>query len=109
MNLLPSLAKSLSVLSLPVLLILPTLVAAEGRALEGQKVARQWCVSCHVVESGQVASDGAPAFSQIASDPMMTPERLRGWLVDPHPPMPDLNLTTQEISDIVDYLESLKP
>jgi hypothetical protein len=32
---------------------------------------------------------------------------LRTWLIDPHPPMPNLHLSRQEIDDIIAYLSSL--
>ncbi|MBX6322450.1 MAG: cytochrome c [Rhodospirillaceae bacterium] len=76
--------------------------------VEGRALARQWCSSCHQVEPGGVMTDAAPSFASLANDPDLTPERLRGWLFDPHPPMPDFNLTYHEIRAIEAYLESLK-
>jgi mono/diheme cytochrome c family protein len=34
---------------------------------------------------------------------------VRAWLADPHPPMPNFNLSRQQIDDIVAYLDSLTP
>jgi hypothetical protein len=34
-------------------------------------------------------------------------EEIEGWLADPHPPMPNLDLSRQEINDIMAYLQSL--
>jgi mono/diheme cytochrome c family protein len=34
-------------------------------------------------------------------------DEIRGWLADPHPPMPNLELSRREIEDIVAYLQSL--
>jgi mono/diheme cytochrome c family protein len=74
----------------------------------GRRLARQWCVECHVVEPTQEsASDAAPPFESIALDPSKTPEGLRTWLADPHPPMPNLQLSTGEIEDILAYIQSL--
>jgi mono/diheme cytochrome c family protein len=81
---------------------------AQDAADRGRQISHQWCSSCHLVDPGQVVSDGAPSFFQIANDPYITPERLRGWLAAPHEPMPDLNLTRREVDDVVTYLESLK-
>jgi hypothetical protein len=33
---------------------------------------------------------------------------LEGFLADPHPVMPDMSLTRQEIKDLVAYIGSLK-
>lgn len=82
---------------------------ADEMAVErGLKIARTWCTSCHLVEPGGPAVDAGPPFSDVARDPGRTPERLRAWLADPHPPMPDLNLSRDEIDAILAYLESLK-
>jgi mono/diheme cytochrome c family protein len=77
-------------------------------AEEGHRLARQWCASCHQVEPGGGTSDLAPGFQVIADDPVRTPERLRVWLNDPHPPMPKLPLSRQEIDAILAYLDSLR-
>ena len=83
-------------------------VTAQESAEQGQKLARQWCAECHIVEPGNTASDVAPTFPQIAENRTLTPDRLRGWLSDPHPPMPNLSLSRAEIEDLVAYLESLR-
>lgn len=87
-----------------------TVQAAEpvGDASAGKRLAREWCAACHYVGPGAAASDAAPAFAEIANDPAATPEGWRNWLVDPHPPMPNLSLSRQEIDAIVAYLLSLK-
>ena len=77
-------------------------------AEHGRVLARQWCASCHLVETGTPASDAAPPFATIAKDPASTPERLHGWLAAPHPPMPDLKLSREDEDDLVAYLLSLK-
>ncbi len=82
--------------------------AAEGDAEQGRVLADAWCVSCHQVAPGGTTSDVAPPFPMVANYPAMTRERLRGWLVAPHPPMPDFNLSRAEIDAIVAYLETLR-
>ena len=82
--------------------------AAEGDAEQGRVLAEAWCASCHQVAPGGTASDAAPPFPMVANYPAMTRERLRGWLVAPHPPMPDFNLTRAEIDAIIAYLETLR-
>lgn len=83
-------------------------VAAQEPVERGQRLARQWCSGCHLVEPSNMASDVAPTFSQIAENRDLTPDRLRRWLSDPHPPMPNLSLSRAEIEVLVAYLESLR-
>jgi mono/diheme cytochrome c family protein len=80
---------------------------AAGNAENGRIVAGLWCTSCHAVGRDATASDAAPAFTALARE--RSPEQLRGWLSEPHPPMPNLSLTRFEVEDIVAYLQSLSP
>ena len=85
------------------------LAAQAGDSAEGQRLALQWCTSCHVVDENQEnASDAAPPFFEIANDPARTSGGLRAWLANPHPPMPPVNLSHRETEDIIAYLESLR-
>lgn len=87
-----------------------TLALADGDPANGLQLAQHWCSGCHIVASGQAAgaSDSAPPFAEIAKDPAETPERLRGWLSQPHPTMPDLMLSRSQNDDLVAYILSLK-
>jgi mono/diheme cytochrome c family protein len=82
-----------------------TAMAADADA--GRSLARTWCSSCHVVDPGGGGSDAARAFEAIAKDPNFTEDGIRAWLADPHPPMPNLNLSRSEVDAIVAYLEQL--
>jgi mono/diheme cytochrome c family protein len=99
---------------LPVaLLLLSTAAQAQqaqsrGNPDNGLKLARQWCTPCHVVEPAGRGGDAGPPFAEIANWPERTPQTLRAWLNDPHPPMPNLGLTRTEIDDIIVYLASLQ-
>ena len=77
---------------------------------EGLIIAERWCAQCHIVSSDQALSTETPAptFRSIANRPEQTAAAIVGFLVDPHPPMPDLNLTRQEMDHIVAYLSSLR-
>ncbi len=86
----------------------PASAAAQDKAAEGRSIANRWCSSCHLVGPEEAVSDGAPTFSQIAKDPYFTTDRLRAWLAAPHEPMPDLELSREEIDAIVAYLQSLR-
>ena len=86
------------------------LAATQERVAEGHNLAGQWCVSCHIIEpAGTSASDVAPPFPKIAQDKRLTPQQLRIWLANPHPPMPNLSLTREEIENLVAYIGSLRP
>jgi mono/diheme cytochrome c family protein len=73
----------------------------------GKDIAKRWCSNCHIVESGQTnAIDHAPPFSQIARTPEF--DQLAFLLLRPHPNMPSLSLQRSEISDLAEYIRSLK-
>ena len=80
---------------------------AAGDAAAGRQLARQWCSSCHAVESVAQASDAAPPLATIAERHRGNLDWVRAWLEDPHPPMPNFNLSRTEIDDIVAYLSGL--
>lgn len=83
--------------------------AAQGaEAQEGYRLATQWCTSCHIVAPGQAGSDAAPPFESIANRAQFSEDGLRAWLADPHPPMPNLNLSRTEIEQVIAYLRSLR-
>jgi len=88
----------------------PAAALAAGDPANGLQLAQHWCASCHVVATGvgASASDSAPPFVEIGKDPSETPDRLRGWLSQPHPAMPDLMLTRDQNDDLVAYIASLK-
>jgi cytochrome c len=103
----------------PASLVLAAAIALFGVALAGDMVyaadaeaghqlAKKWCVSCHIVTPGTTGSDAARPFPAIANDPNFTKHGIRAWLADPHPPMPNLNLSRAEVDAIVAYLESLR-
>lgn len=82
--------------------------AAAADARKGGKLARQWCSNCHIIGDEQPAGgDAAPTFATIAETAAERNDDLKAWLADPHPPMPDLSLTTYEIDDLLAYIESL--
>jgi mono/diheme cytochrome c family protein len=84
-------------------------VAAHADAAAGERLARQWCVNCHVVESGQMAGtvpQGPPSFATIAGH--LDAGQLRTFLARPHAPMPDLALSRAEIDDLVAYIGTLR-
>ncbi len=87
-----------------------TLDAALADAANGERLARQWCASCHVVASDQKqANADVPTFSTIARMSGFTRDKLAFFLLDPHPKMPNMSLTRNEATDLADYITSLAP
>lgn len=99
-----------ALLALPALLLasLPP-TAAHADSAAGERLARQWCANCHVIDGGNPGAavpQGPPTFRTVAQQ--LSPDQLRTFLTRPHPPMPDLALTRAEIEDLVAYIETLK-
>lgn len=100
---------------LPLLLaggvLLPGLAVADSMDVSaGRNLALQWCSNCHVVAKGQAqaATDSAPSFFAVANDPSTTEAGLRAFLGTPHPTMPNIALSRDETTDLIDYILSLK-
>ena len=95
-----------SAVLLPVLA--PVSARAAADAAHGEQIARRWCASCHLVAPDQkkASADVAP-FATLAKD--KTNAQLADFLTDPHPKMPDLKLSRDEIGDLVAYIRTLAP
>jgi cytochrome c len=79
-----------------------------GNAERGGQIAEAWCSTCHVVSERQTrAPADAPTFRAIAERSPEAIDALAGFLMDPHPPMPDLSLTREEIRHLLAYIASL--
>lgn len=76
----------------------------------GLELARTLCKSCHLIGDDASASVQAdvPSFVQIANTTNQSAESLTRWLIEPHAPMPNLNLTRKEIRDLSGYILSLR-
>ena len=85
-----------------------TAAAAPAQPARGEKLARHWCASCHIVASDQKGgSDSAPPFATIARKPGFDGAKLAQFLMDPHPKMPDMQLSRDEAKDLGAYIASL--
>jgi mono/diheme cytochrome c family protein len=74
----------------------------------GQTLARRWCATCHVVAANQQRPTGeAPPFATIAKRTDFDVTRLRNFLLDPHPKMPNMSLTRAEAADLAAYIATL--
>lgn len=80
-----------------------------GNADRGRQLAERWCASCHLVGPGQrEASADVPTFASIARREDLPESFLAAFLTTPHPPMPNMNLSRQEIADVLAYIRTLR-
>ena len=80
--------------------------AALADAANGEKLARRWCASCHVVATDQrQGNTQASPFSAMAKIPGLNAEKIALFLLAPHPPMPDMSLSRNEAADLAAYIE----
>lgn len=83
--------------------------AMAASASNGETLAKRWCATCHVVASNQQrGSTQAPPFSSIAGRPDFNAAALALYLLNPHPRMPDMNLSRAEAADLVAYIGTQK-
>jgi len=84
--------------------------AANPSAARGRQLAVRLCSGCHVVDDAGNAAvpAGIGTFRGIANSPGQSAERISNVLILPHLPMPDNQLTRDEIQDILAYLETLR-
>ena len=79
--------------------------AADAQA--GLTIAQRWCSACHVVSPDQtLGNTEVPPFSDIAKRRTDAKE-LAAFIAEPHPKMPAMALSRDEIADIVQYIRSL--
>lgn len=76
----------------------------------GQAFAQRFCKDCHLVEGSgaTTAQAGIPSLRGLANKPGQNGERIRNVLINPHPPMPDMQVSAQEILDVLAYLQSMR-
>ena len=78
--------------------------------IQGKTIAQRWCAGCHIVEHEQKSpvTDQAPPFATIAKTPDFGANKLALLLLEPHPNMPKLALSRTEVSDLAEYILTLK-
>lgn len=59
-------------------------------AAVGGQLAQRWCTSCHIIGTPAQGNDGAPVLPPAGD----SQKWLRAWLQNPHPPMPNPNLSS---------------
>jgi mono/diheme cytochrome c family protein len=94
---------------LAILLSMLSSTVFAANVAEGERLAKQWCVACHVVSKDQTrAMTEAPPFSSIAGKPNFNAARLALFLLNPHPVMPNMSLTRDEAADLAAYIGTQK-
>ena len=79
--------------------------AVAADAANGKALATRWCAACHVIASDQQrGSTQAPPFSAIANKTGFDAGRLALFLLEPHPKMPNMNLSRSEANDLAAYI-----
>jgi mono/diheme cytochrome c family protein len=72
---------------------------------QGEKLARRWCAACHIVANDQThGADNVPPFATIATIPGFGADKIALLLRDPHPKMPDMQLSLPETEDLAAYI-----
>jgi mono/diheme cytochrome c family protein len=76
---------------------------------QGETLVQRWRSSCHIVGSQQRGSTTeATPFAVVAKRPDFDASKLAFFLLDPHPKMPNMQLSRTEAADIAAYIASLK-
>jgi cytochrome c len=84
--------------------------AQQGDPRRGHELAARLCTNCHIIDgetSGPIRAD-VPSFSAISKRAGSTAENLAGRIIVPHPAMPNVSLTAQDVRDLVAYIVTLK-
>jgi mono/diheme cytochrome c family protein len=76
----------------------------------GKTLAQRWCVDCHIVgpEQRNAATD-APPFASVARRRDFNESKLAFFLLDPHPKMPNMQLSRDDAADLAAYIATLGP
>jgi mono/diheme cytochrome c family protein len=97
------------VIVIAVALIEAVVAAFAADASNGRQLAQRWCSGCHLVSGSQTtASDQVPPFATIAKMPDFDAAKIALFLLNPHPKMPDMNLSRAEAADLAAYIATLR-
>jgi mono/diheme cytochrome c family protein len=71
----------------------------------GETLAKRWCAACHIVAVDQThGQDNVPPFATIAKIPGFDATAIARFLMDPHPKMPDMQISRDEADDLAAYI-----
>jgi cytochrome c len=76
----------------------------------GHAIAQKLCSSCHLTPDAPAKpiTVGIPSLFALANKLEQTPETITLRLISPPHPMPDMQLTRDEIADVIAYLAALR-
>ncbi|MCL5777453.1 cytochrome c [Limibaculum sp. FT325] len=80
-------------------------MAQEPDIGRGRELAVRWCSDCHLVGADAPGGDAGPAFATLARQ--RSDEGLRAWIAEPHPPMPQMDISARAVDEISAYIRSL--
>jgi mono/diheme cytochrome c family protein len=96
----------------PVVVVVSVLTVTSSFAANpdnGETLVKRWCAACHLVASDQKnATTQAPSFASVAKRPGFDAAKIAFFLLDPHPKMPNMELSRDEAADIAAYIAALK-
>lgn len=74
-------------------------------AARGREIAQRLCVACHAIDREATTKlADVPSFPTIANRPGRTAEFIMNAMLAPHPAMPGVPLTAQEMRDLATYI-----
>lgn len=89
--------------------VFPGGIARAADAEAGGRIAERWCAECHVVAPNQKkAKADVPSFREIVRRRGNDEVALLSFLMNPHPKMPDMQITRREAADLVAYMKSMR-
>jgi mono/diheme cytochrome c family protein len=77
---------------------------------KGRELAESLCSICHSVgpEVGAPVAADVPSFRSVANRADQSADRLAVAIIIPHPAMPTISFSNQELRDVISYILSLK-
>ncbi len=89
----------------------PAIKAAVGDAAAGRAIVEAMCTVCHVTDTRGVKGPSlttAPDFVAVANTSRMSQTVLKSFLTGPHPTMPNLKLSPDQMREVSAYIMSLR-
>jgi mono/diheme cytochrome c family protein len=82
-----------------------TVTADAADVDHGETLAKRWCAACHIIAPDQShGQDNVPPFATIAKIPGFNADLIAHFLMNPHPKMPDMQLSRDEAEDLAAYI-----
>ncbi len=82
-----------------------------AKITQGKTLARSLCSNCHIVGPGEapaVVNVDIPSFVAVAAKDGQSAEKIKANVLNPHPVMPQVQLSKPELDAIAAYIMSLK-